>query len=93
MSEVYGPATSLSGVVVVVAIATTVVFQIQRYFESAMCPVFAVESGFETKFVDYNLWNFECLAKTTTGTRVPIERLREVDDDDRHGRPGPVPWG
>lgn len=41
------------------------------------CDVFGVISGYETKYVEYTYWNFDCLAKTENGKWLSTSSLRE----------------
>lgn len=47
------------------------------------CKDYAVESNFETKFVDYSYFSWDCLAKTGDGKWVPISNIQIVIPEDK----------
>lgn len=53
--------------------------QIAHHYDVAKCDTFAQQTGYETKFVDYNIADWDCLARTASGKWVSTSQLREVD--------------
>ncbi len=43
------------------------------------CEQFNASTGFATKFVDWNFFNYECLVQNTSGRWIPLNQLRNVD--------------
>ncbi len=43
-----------------------------------VCRRFQEETGYQTKFVDYNFFYYECLLKGSDGKWIPADKLREV---------------
>ena len=55
------------------------IVQLARPLAVSQCSEFARVSGYETKFVDYNLMSYDCLAKKADGKWISTELLREVE--------------
>jgi hypothetical protein len=53
---------------------------IQQKVTRDVCARFAVESGFETRWVRYNHLTMDCLVATDDGGWVPRDALRKVVD-------------
>ena len=53
---------------------------LSKHFTKVNCVAFQRETGRETRYAEYNYWNFDCLAKTSDGKWLPTDRLREVID-------------
>jgi hypothetical protein len=54
-----------------------------RNFSEDNCKDYAVESNFETKFVDYSYFSWDCLAKTDDGKWVPKSNIQIVIPEDK----------
>lgn len=74
------------GIVIVVGLLTAgalflaiPIRQISHHYDVAKCRTFAQQTGYETKFADYNIVEWDCLARTASGKWVSISQLREVD--------------
>lgn len=66
-------------VLAIVAIGVVVVAQLFRPISVNQCNKFAEVSGYETKFVDYNIVSYDCLAKKADGRWISTEKLREIE--------------
>lgn len=53
--------------------------QIGHHYSVNNCRIFQDETGYETKFVDYHFFKWDCLAQTKTGKWVSKDNLREMD--------------
>ncbi len=51
---------------------------IQHHFDAKSCVVFAEQSGYDTKFVDYNFLQWDCLAHRDDGKWVSRDSLRDM---------------
>lgn len=72
----FGFAASLIlGIPTAVLVILVGVRQIDYHYTSMNCPKRLVAMGKEGKFVSYNFWSYECLAKTSIGTYVPIDNI------------------
>ena len=54
------------------------VIRIQHHYDVNSCGIFAVESGYQTKFVDYNFFDWACLAQREDGKWVNRDALRDM---------------
>lgn len=52
---------------------------LDHHYGVSSCHSFAAQSGYETKWADYNFLYYECLAKTNNGKWVPTDSLRGVN--------------
>lgn len=50
----------------------------QHYYDHKNCTAFSVNTGRETKFVDYTWWSWDCLTPTKDGKYIPIDQLRDL---------------
>lgn len=53
--------------------------QVAHHTQVEVCRTFAAETGYETKLVDYQWANWDCLAKTENGRWVSTDSLRGVN--------------
>lgn len=80
MSELIGITTVvIVGFVVLFSAIFFPVVALDKHYTRINCVKFAEQSGFETKFADYNFATYECLAKRTDGKWVGSDKLRESD--------------
>lgn len=54
---------------------------VRHWYDAKYCPVKLEALSREGKFVDYNFWDWNCLAKTDSGKYVTIDRLLNVSED------------
>lgn len=50
-----------------------------HHVDVSECTAFGAASGYETKFVDYNFWDWDCLAKIDNAKWVEARNLRGVN--------------
>ncbi len=69
------------GIVVGAIITTTLLivggYQGMKPLAVTQCSSFSQESGYETKFVEYHVLSFDCLAERTDGRWISTSKLRE----------------
>ena len=51
---------------------------IMHHYDVNSCRIFAEQSGYETKFVDYNFFEWDCLAHREDGKWVSRDSLRDM---------------
>lgn len=66
-------------VVALLALILTPIRQVGHNLDVTKCRTFHEQSGYETKFVDYNFFDWDCLARTSSGKWVSTEKLRDID--------------
>lgn len=66
--------------VAIIAVPVIVIRQIDHHFQAKACPVYSVQTGRDTKFVDINYWNYGCYAVTSDNKFLPIDQLRDITD-------------
>lgn len=59
---------------------TVIIRYIAHHFDVNSCQTFAQASGHETKFVDYNFFEWDCLVRTRNGKWVPRDSTIEVNN-------------
>lgn len=71
----------VAGMVAALTIAGVIlgVMRIERAYDRNVCLGFAAESAYETKFVDYSFFGWDCLAKAGNGKWVSADNLRAND--------------
>lgn len=81
MDELLGITVGVSiFLVVVLGVPLLVGNAVSKHFTMSNCEGFARETQRETRYAEYNYWNYECLAKTTDGKWLPSDQLRELTD-------------
>ncbi len=61
----------------------TVVRQIDYHYASTYCQDKLKEANREGKFVEYNFWEYNCLAETKNGSYIPLKNLyNNVQEND-----------
>jgi len=74
-------ASIIVAIALFIAIPVVIIRQIDHHFGVANCPKYGQQYNRDTKFVDYNYFNYGCLARTTDGEGwLPIDQLRDVTD-------------
>jgi hypothetical protein len=76
-------ASVIAGVMVLLAAIGIPVRQVQHNLDTSACHGFGQASGYQTKFVDYNFWNWDCLAKASDGKWISTQRLHDVNVEGR----------
>ena len=51
----------------------------QKHWTEANCPKWGQQMGYETKFVQYGDFTYDCLAKTPSGKWIPIDNVSQND--------------
>ena len=72
-------ATVLVSIIVLVLLVIILVRQIDHRLQVSSCREFSVQSGYETKFAEYNFARYECLVGVPSGKWVPIGNIRAVN--------------
>lgn len=74
----------IAAVVATLGLTVALVFTIQgmdRVNLRHACDSFAQQSGFQTKFVDYTAFSYDCLAERSDGKWISTKMLRESDTE------------
>jgi hypothetical protein len=73
----------VGGALAIAAATAALVVGIMRGFahpiDASSCQSFGSASGYEVRFVDYNFFEWDCLAKTSSGKWVSATNLRGVN--------------
>lgn len=64
--------SAIAGLILLIA---TIVRQFDYHYTSTYCDDKLAQVSREGKFVEYNFWEYECLAKTKNGTYIPLKNL------------------
>ena len=51
---------------------------VKHHYDVNSCHIFADQSGYDTKFVDYNFFQWDCLAHRDDGKWVSRDNLRDM---------------
>lgn len=65
----------LLGIAALFGLIMLTVRQVNYHYSSTYCQQKLHQVDREGKFVQYNFWEYDCLAKTTNGTYIPLENL------------------
>lgn len=68
----------VAGVVALLVVIGIPIRQITHHYDVKSCGIFAEESGYQTKFVDYNFFSWDCLARRDDGKWVSRDNLRDM---------------
>lgn len=66
--------------ILIAALLFGTIRQIDHHYQQKYCEPRLSSYGREGKFVDYNYWSYDCLAKTSDGSYVPINSLINTKD-------------
>lgn len=87
MDDVVGAVVGIVFAVVFLGIVAGSVFGVGKLvysgvlaYERNRCEGFGESTGRDTEFVHISWGNWQCLAESSDGRRIPIDRLREVVD-------------
>lgn len=69
----------LGGTAVLFGGVFSTIRQIDHHFSVSACSSFHAASGYETKFVDYNLMSWDCLGKTANGKWISVANIHDVN--------------
>lgn len=56
-----------------------VIRQIDHHYSRNVCYRWGEQTGREVRFVDLSFWSYPCLVKTSEGTWLDKDQLREID--------------
>lgn len=56
-----------------------IIRQVDHHYEKNTCDNRGRVTGFDTKFVDYNFWSYDCLAKRSDGKWVAFDKAINVN--------------
>jgi hypothetical protein len=73
----------ITGFVALMAGTYLPIRQIDHNLTVSKCHTFAEASGYQTKFVDFNFFSYDCLGKTSDGRWIPTDRLHDVNVESR----------
>lgn len=68
----------LVGIVLVVVVFGLPIRAVRHHYGVNSCGIFAEQSGYDTKFVDYNFFQWDCLAHRDDGKWVSKDNLRDM---------------
>ena len=68
-------------IVLFIGAMTLTVRQVAHHYAQNSCRTYEVQTHRETRFADWNFWDWSCLTKTADGRWIPIGQLREFGEN------------
>ncbi len=65
----------IATIAAIIGVIGTTIRQFDYHYTSTYCQDKLKEAGRKGKFVEYNFWEYDCLAESKNGTYIPLRNL------------------